>query len=466
MTGLTFYASQQLLRKVRAELAAEGVPCGCGKPMDHNLGCTHRLGKKDNSIPRTAFGAAGRSMAPATRWKVVRLVREGWNIKTVCDRTGESEWRVTQVMNDVLASGVPVSPTCPACGQRRNHRGPCPLPVNCACGRRRNHRGPCRTEKVARLPAIPEEQRIYLWQRYNDGMSIRRMSEGSGMPFSTVQRAVKFWNDRRRTDPRPCACGRPFRHPGGCIKNTPAALDRRWIARIEEMVREGHPPSKIARDLDLAVATVQKHSLPLRMRLFDEGIACACGRPLHHNYWCSAKWDQYGMRRGFQPLPAAAHAAILKGLLSGAVVSDLAKETSVHEKQIWAIRREMSPEDQRRRRIAIRARMRAAGRKLDGRAVLKLIEAALPKGLERALRDDVAGELQLAVMEGRIEVEQIRSVVRSFVSRGLADWQNQYGPRSLDEKLSADGNRTLGDMIEDATSAHHLEEISIGEHEE
>ncbi|EJL23957.1 hypothetical protein [Novosphingobium sp. AP12] len=431
--------------------------------MDHPVGCIHRYSKAGAKPITIKFGAAGSSMQEATRTKAVRLIRAGWNIKAICDRTGESEWRITEVMRDVIAAGGRLSDQCPGCGKERNHRAPCPFPANCACGRRRNHRGACRAAKVATLPELPDEKKAYLWQRYRDGMSIRRMSEGSGVPFSTVQRAVKFWTDRRRSEPPPCLCGRPFRHPGGCVKNTPAALGHRWIGKIEQMVTEGCPPAMIARSLDLSPATVLKHSLPLRTKLFEQGVSCACGRLIGHNYWCSAKWDLYGMPRGFQPLPKADRAAVVAGLLAGAVVADLAKDTSVHDRHIWAIRREMSPDDQRRRSVAIRKRMRATGKVLDGSAILKLIEAALPKGLERALRDDVAGELQLAIMEGRIEVEQIRSVMRSFVSKGLADWQSQYGPRSLDQKLYDDSSRTLGDMIEDTTTAYHLEELSIGE---
>ncbi len=33
-----------------------------------------------------------------------------------------------------------------------------------------------------------------------------------------------------------------------------------------------------------------------------DGTSCACGRPIGHPYWCSAKWDGYEMPRGARPL--------------------------------------------------------------------------------------------------------------------------------------------------------------------
>lgn len=91
------------------------------------------------------------------------------------------------------------------------------------------------------------------------------------------------------------------------------------------------------------------------------------------------------------------------------------------------------------------------------------IKTAVSKRIDPAVRDDVIGELYLAVIEGRVEVEQIAAAVRSFVNRGLADWQPAYGPRSLDETLSRDGKRTLAEVIGDTTAALAIDEIEIGQ---
>ncbi len=441
---LTLYAAQQLLRKVRDQLKREGLRCGCGKPIDHRRGCEHRSSKVGAKPVTVRFGAAGRSMAEATRRKVVRLIREGWSTKTVCDRTGESDWRVTQVMNDVIAAGAPLPATCPGCEKERNHRGPCPLPRNCACGRIRNHRGPCRSERKAQLPDLPEDRKAWLWQRYHDGMSIRRMSEGSGVPFSTVQRAVLFWTANRNRAPAPCICGRPFRHPGGCVKNTPAALDQRWIAKIEEKVLAGETPAAIARDLDLVVATVMKHSLALRTRLFEQGVSCACGRPIGHAYWCSAKWDAYEMPRGRRALPEPAESDATAALLRGDAPAEIAEAVGVGVDSILRLRQSLTDDQQKTRRQAVRARIGRRG-EVPSSDIMALVQAAVPRGIDGMVRDDVVAELNLAILEGRLETEQLRRAVKSFVNRGFAEWKSAFGPVSLDD--GAPGRRSLAERV-------------------
>ncbi len=90
------------------------------------------------------------------------------------------------------------------------------------------------------------------------------------------------------------------------------------------------------------------------------------------------------------------------------------------------------------------------------------IQAAVPKRIDAMVRDDIVGEIFLAVMEGRIEAEQITAAVRSFISKGLRDWQSAYGPRSLDQKLFGDSDRTLGDLIEDETTTGQIDQLELG----
>ena len=58
---------------------------------------------------------------------------------------------------------------------------------------------------------------------------------------------------------------------------------------------------------------------------------------------------------------------------------------------------------------------------------------------------------------------QIEAAVRSFVAKGIAQWQSAYGPGSLDQKLFADGSRTLGDMLEDETTTAQIDQLELGD---
>ena len=54
--------------------------------------------------------------------------------------------------------------------------------------------------------------------------------------------------------------------------------------------------------------------------------------------------------------------------------------------------------------------------------------------------------------------------MKSFVSRGIAEWQSAYGPKSLDAKLFEDGARTLGDIVADGTALGFVGEIELADH--
>ncbi len=149
-------------------------------------------------------------------------------------------------------------------------------------------------------------------------------------------------------------------------------------------------------------------------------------------------------------------------LVVGDVVSEIAVAAKIGTDRIWAARLELSEADRQRRTLAVRARI-ARGKALQREDIMGMIEAAVPRRIDAMLRDDVVGEIFLAVIEGRIEVEQIKAAVRSFVAKGIAQWQSAYGPRSLDQKLFADGSRTLGDMLEDETTTAQIDQLELGD---
>jgi hypothetical protein len=80
-------------------------------------------------------------------------------------------------------------------------------------------------------------------------------------------------------------------------------------------------------------------------------------------------------------------------------------------------------------------------------SLLDRINAVVPRHLSRNHRDDVIGEMILAVYEGRLEEADIERCVRGFVNIGYRRDHDKYGPVSLDVPIFGDSSTTLGDMV-------------------
>lgn len=458
------YGADMLVAEVRSSLAAEGVRCPCGEPIDHSLSCTARNGSAKG---RTAFrftSAAARSMTPEARRTASKMAREGWPLIDIMRRTGESEWKVTQLVDELGAAGH-LPARCRNCDQPYRHPRVCPQPKLCKCGRPRKHRGLCRrADGRKRVPEtkLSEAQVADVKRKYRDRYSIRAISRATDIPFSVIQRLVTRWRAKSKYDLAPCTCGRPARHAGTCWANRSGMVGKRHLTRIEAGLRAGTPARVMAEQLKLSVMTIMKHAVPIRDRLFAEGLTCACGRPLNHNFWCSARWDAHDMPRGRRPFPEPQETQAIEALLRGDPVADIAKAIGAGPTSVWRLRKTLSDEQRAQRASAMRERL-AHGRGTRGEALMAKIKSAVSSRLDPVLRDDVISEIYLAVIEGRVEVEQINAVVRSFVSRGLSQWQSAYGPRSLDERLSGDGTRTLADGLGDTTAALSIDELEIGQ---
>jgi len=63
--------------------------------------------------------------------------------------------------------------------------------------------------------------------------------------------------------------------------------------------------------------------------------------------------------------------------------------------------------------------------------LLDRINAVVPRHLSRDHRDDVIGEMALAVYEGRLDEADIPRRVREFVNAGYRCEHNKHGPLSL-----------------------------------
>jgi hypothetical protein len=80
-------------------------------------------------------------------------------------------------------------------------------------------------------------------------------------------------------------------------------------------------------------------------------------------------------------------------------------------------------------------------------SLLDRINAVVPRHLTRDHRDDVVGEMALAIYDGELEEADIERRVREFVNAGYRREHDKFGLLSLDVPIFEDGTTTLGDRV-------------------
>jgi transposase len=84
--------------------------------------------------------------------------------------------------------------------------------------------------------------------------------------------------------------------------------------------------------------------------------------------------------------------------------------------------------------------------KRDAVAVLAELKAATRHVTDATIRDDVMGDMFLAMMEGKLSRDQIKTEARRYTGRAIDQWQSKWAPASIDEALTEDGLRLI-DLI-------------------
>lgn len=450
--GATRHRVDAVARRLVREWAADGILCGCGQPIDHPKVCAVRFNREHcgpgGRAGYVVYGTTALTISPDFRGRIRKMAIKGRSDAFIAQCLGIDDATVAAVVADQEAVGVQMS-DC-RCGLPRNHRAACRPPVRAPKSPRRR--------KGAGLK-LTSEQRRRLMELYKSGTSAKQMVRVTGISIGVVGRLVRQWRDGRRVPLRPCPCGRPGRHPGSCAYRTLGGFDKRMLARSEELMREGHQPRAIARMLDVGVATLLKRTLNLRHALFAQGVRCGCGLILGHPFWCTATWDERGQPRGRQAIDPALAANVARALIAGDLVQDIAVAQGLPAVRVWDVRRELPIEDRKRRARVMRERLELKG---DAAAadVLAEVQAAVPRGIDRMIRDDIVGELVLGRMSGRIEAAELKGVVRSFVNKGLSQWSGAY-QKSADAVIR-DGDFTLADTLADTTTFASLDHFEIG----
>jgi transposase len=76
-----------------------------------------------------------------------------------------------------------------------------------------------------------------------------------------------------------------------------------------------------------------------------------------------------------------------------------------------------------------------------------------------AIVDDAASDLYLAVIEGRLEIEQIEAVAALYRNRVIADYASAFGPVSLNKAVPGTEDLMMIDTLRDEGSSDWLEEM-------
>lgn len=203
------------------------------------------------------------------------------------------------------------------------------------------------------------------------------------------------------------------------------------------------------------------------VRAGGELPVCECGRYLHHPQHCRARSLQSLVARGIPSpftLPPADQQDIRDRLIRGETTRSVAERYELKRAQIFGFVRSLTDDERRdrdraRRTGAGRTRAAAATKRVKRPAALSpsadplyaRISAAIPRNIDRALRDDMIGEAYLACIEGKLDPEQLPEGIARIKSGVFKAFANPWGAASLDA-VREDG-RTMIEQIPDGTSA-------------
>ena len=407
------------------------------------------MGKTENAV-----AVAIRKMLPSPRLKVRSTPEEiadmkvraaqGEDCRAIAAAVGCSIWTVARHTKAERSEY-----------RARRNSSPCPAPTAPAGHARR---GPLPGNWDDTRSTLPEAT-LRTMRSLMNKRSAPAIAEATGVSLSTVQKHIRRWR-ARTTRKRPnCACGRPFGHPGGCIKNTPNALSERWSGRIEKMLGEGLTLSDIARRYNVHRDAVSRAARPALERLAAAGVQCGCGREIAHPGACSHLFKRGTRQGGARPVPVEFAKRIRPLLLSGERVEKIREIVGTSFPMIWKVNRSLTPEEQQRRRSAMLARRRLTSERYE--QILAEVRQAIPTGTDPSIRDEVLSDASMAMIEGRLQIERLKPAIRRMVARLTYGSAEERRQRDIDGVIAGDKLR-LSDVLGDNTAGEAIEDIEIG----
>lgn len=162
----------------------------------------------------------------------------------------------------------------------------------------------------------------------------------------------------------------------------------------------------------------------------------------------ATRWRQ---RQGLQPniLPMSGprndperRRRIRKMLREGATMEQVVSAIGCNKKTVARYRKEIASDD-RLRGLGVTLKGARNSARRDAAEILAELTAATSRMADATIRDDAIGEMFLAMMEGRLERQDITTEARRYCGRQVKLWQSPWGPASIDEELTEDGLRLI-----------------------
>ena len=146
-----------------------------------------------------------------------------------------------------------------------------------------------------------------------------------------------------------------------------------------------------------------------------------------------------------------------KMLREGATVRQVASAIGCGRNAAAGLRKGLKG-DERLRGHGITLRGTRSAARRDAAAILAELKAATRHVTDAALRDDVMGDMFLALMEGQLQRQNIQTEARRYSGRAIDQWQSKWAPASIDEALTEDGLRLI-DLIACPSAQAWLESV-------
>ncbi len=146
-----------------------------------------------------------------------------------------------------------------------------------------------------------------------------------------------------------------------------------------------------------------------------------------------------------------------KLLREGMTLEQVARDVGCSRRTVVKIRAKIKNDTRLHTSGKSLSSVRNAARR-DAVAILAELKTATRHVTDAAIRDDVMGDMFLAMMEGRLERQQIKNEARRYSGRAIDQWQSRWAPASIDEALTEDGLR-LVDLIPCPDAAAWLESV-------
>lgn len=87
--------------------------------------------------------------------------------------------------------------------------------------------------------------------------------------------------------------------------------------------------------------------------------------------------------------------------------------------------------------------------------LLVAVHNVVPQGLPKQHREDICQDIIVAILEGKLNLENLKDEVPAFIKQAYKQFPTKYGPLSIDRPISYDDDRLLRDMLSEENIIQH-----------